>query len=99
MACIYENHHRLWQAVLSMVVRDIEGGPASHATRERIDAERWVGSFPSGAFRTICERAGYCPDTMHKKMKSHIAHQHQKREEILRETEELRKTIKKEQAL
>ena len=60
-----ENHscRLLWSAVLISVLRDLCAG--GYRSRERRDAELWVGKFPSGDFCTVCHLADLHPNRVH----------------------------------
>ncbi|WP_170566230.1 hypothetical protein [Ruegeria atlantica] len=59
----------LWQAVLLRLVRDLVSN-APNAVRE--EAERWVGPYPSRAFREVCDRAGLDADHIHRSLRGWI---------------------------
>lgn len=48
---------RLWRAVLARVVRDVL--EVGCKREDRIEAERWIGAYPSSDFRQVCELSGY----------------------------------------
>ncbi|WP_419738598.1 hypothetical protein [Ruegeria sp.] len=58
----------LWQAVLVRMLRDLASDSYSTA-RERGEAERWVGDYPSRAFRDTCELAGFDPGHIHRNLR------------------------------
>ena len=53
----------LWSAVLISVLRDLCAG--GYRSRERRDAERWVGDFPTKDFKTVCQLADLDPSQVH----------------------------------
>ena len=53
----------LWSAVLISVLRDLCAG--EYRSRDRRDAERWVGEFPAKDFKTVCHLAGLDPSQVH----------------------------------
>ena len=53
----------LWSAVLISVLRDLCAG--GYRSRERRDAERWVGDFPTKDFKTVCQLADLDPGRVH----------------------------------
>ena len=53
----------LWSAVLLSVVRDL--CKTGDRSRDRSEAERWIGGWPSRDFRTVCHLAGIEPDWLH----------------------------------
>ena len=59
---------QLWCAVLLAMTNDLV--KASPYSRERHEAVRWVGSFPSMHFRLVCDLAGYDPEAVHPILKN-----------------------------
>lgn len=53
----------LWAAVLSLVARDLCRDTGMWRA-SRIDAERWIGSYPSREFSTVVSLAGLDPDAV-----------------------------------
>ncbi len=67
----------LWQAVLLTQVRDLfhikvwdasNGSQATLKSRECVDAENWVGKFPSQNFILVCSLAGFEPNAIHERL-------------------------------
>ena len=59
---LYETREaqRLWRAVLVQVLKDLARNTA-RSRNIRIEAERWIGTYPSSNFRFVCFNAGLDP--------------------------------------
>ncbi len=67
----------LWQAVLMTQVRDLfnirvwghsNGGQITLKSNDCVDAENWVGKFPSQNFILVCTFAGFDPQAIHERL-------------------------------
>lgn len=72
----------LWQAVLMCQVRDLfllqvvrkgDGGQIVLKSRECVEAETWIGAFPSQNFNTVCTLAGFDPRAAHERLQRIMA--------------------------
>lgn len=72
----------LWQAVLLNQVRDLflvrvwknaSKGQVIHKPKDCLDAERWVGSYPSQNFKLVCDLAGFDAAAVHERMSRILA--------------------------
>ena len=53
----------LWATVLTLVIRDLASGSVKGGV-DRMDAERWIGQYPSQDFRYVVTNAGFDPKTV-----------------------------------
>jgi hypothetical protein len=72
----------LWQAVLMCQVRDLfllqvvdkgDRGQLVLKSRECVEAETWIGAFPSHNFNTVCALAGFDARAAHERLRRIMA--------------------------
>lgn len=75
-----EAERNLWASVLLAMVHDLYVG----SPRERTDAERWVGTFPSADFKLLVSLAGLDPISVFDRLRHVCLIPHDERKQIVR---------------